>query len=210
MTDLETKPIESKESMDQGQAHDQTEQDATPKVERVFDARQQRINEIRLKFCVRDEFPITKNMIHSDGTLNQDYFRPPKGAKAEVARKWTDKERELLIKGIEKHGIGHFREISEEFLPAWSGNDLRVKSMRLMGRQNLQLYKDWKGTEQDMAREFELNKAIGLKYGTWKAGTLVADDDGLVAKAIEEQWPNSKKAQVSTPEDEDVEMEVRI
>lgn len=82
--------------------------------------------------------------------------------------------------------------------------------MRLMGRQNLQLYKDWKGTEQDMAREFELNKAIGLKYGTWKAGTLVADDDGMVAKAIEEQWPNSKKAQVSTPEDEDVEMEVRI
>ncbi|KAF9336337.1 hypothetical protein BG006_008955 [Podila minutissima] len=207
MTDLETKPIESKESMDQGQTHDQTEQDATPKVERVFDARQQRINEIRLKFCVRDEFPITKNMIHPDGTLNQDYFRPPKGAKAEVARKWTDKERELLIKGIEKYGIGHFREISEEFLPAWSGNDLRVKSMRLMGRQNLQLYKDWKGTEQDMAREFELNKAIGLKYGTWKAGTLVADDDGLVAKAIEEQWPNSKKAQVSTPEDEDVEME---
>jgi len=47
------------------------------------------------------------------------YFRPPKGAKAEVARKWTDKERELLIKGIEKHGIGHFREISEEFLPSW-------------------------------------------------------------------------------------------
>ncbi|KAG0014546.1 hypothetical protein BGZ81_000408 [Podila clonocystis] len=207
MTDLDTKLIESKESMDQDQTHDQTEQDATPKVERVFDARQQRINEIRLKFCVREEFPITKNMIHSDGTLNQDYFRPPKGAKAEVARKWTDKERELLIKGIEKYGIGHFREISEEFLPAWSGNDLRVKSMRLMGRQNLQLYKDWKGTEQDMAREFELNKAIGLKYGTWKAGTLVADDDGLVAKAIEEQWPNSKKPQVSTPEDEDVEME---
>ncbi|GJJ76385.1 hypothetical protein EMPS_08744 [Entomortierella parvispora] len=188
-----------------------------PKPERVFDARQQRINEIRLKFCVRDEFPITKNMIHSDGTLNQDYFRPPKGAKAEVARKWTDKERELLIKGIEKHGIGHFREISEEFLPSWSGNDLRVKSMRLVGRQNLQLYKDWKGNEQDMAREFELNKAIGLKYGTWKAGTLVADDDGLVAKAIEETWPNAGKVSsadqsgdnslVSTPRDEDVEME---
>jgi hypothetical protein len=45
----------------------------TTKPERVFDARQQRINEIRLKFCVRDEFPITKNMIHSDGTLNQEY-----------------------------------------------------------------------------------------------------------------------------------------
>ncbi|KAG9327251.1 hypothetical protein KVV02_002704 [Mortierella alpina] len=207
-------------AFDQQPKQEPDESETAPKVERVFDARQQRINELRLKFCVRDEFPITKNMIHSDGTLNQDYFRPPKGAKAEVARKWTDKERELLIKGIEKHGIGHFREISEEFLPLWSGNDLRVKSMRLMGRQNLQLYKDWKGTEQDMAREFELNKAIGLKYGAWKAGTLVADDDGMVAKAIEEQWPNAGKkmsavvdlaseenSSVSTPIDEDVEME---
>ncbi|KAF9559611.1 hypothetical protein EC968_006532 [Mortierella alpina] len=209
--------------LEQQPKQESQESETAPKVERVFDARQQRINELRLKFCVRDEFPITKNMIHPDGTLNQDYFRPPKGAKAEVARKWTDKERELLIKGIEKHGIGHFREISEEFLPLWSGNDLRVKSMRLMGRQNLQLYKDWKGNEQDMAREFELNKAIGLKYGAWKAGTLVADDEGMVAKAIEEQWPNASKktsaaadlaseenSSASTPIDEDVEMELTL
>ncbi|KAF8934619.1 hypothetical protein BGZ47_010287 [Haplosporangium gracile] len=209
----------------QQQETELTETATATKPERVFDARQQRINEIRLKFCVRDEFPITKNMIHPDGTLNQDYFRPPKGAKAEVARKWTEKERELLIKGIEKYGIGHFREISEEFLSAWSGNDLRVKSIRLMGRQNLQLYKDWKGNEQDIAREFELNKGIGLKYGAWKGGCLVADDEGLVAKAIEEQWPNSvgkssgvvagtasaggseENSAVSTPNDEDIEME---
>ncbi|KAH7043598.1 hypothetical protein BKA57DRAFT_110514 [Linnemannia elongata] len=93
-----------------------------------------------------------------------------------------------------------------------------------MGRQNLQLYKDWKGNEQDIAREFELNKAIGLKYGAWKGGCLVADDDGLVAKAIEEQWPNTagkisavvasaggseENSVVSTPNDEDIEMEVK-
>ncbi|KAF9139613.1 hypothetical protein BGX30_007698 [Mortierella sp. GBA39] len=222
-----TTAVQEDSTMDQAlQPQEQQQQaeltEATIKPERVFDARQQRINEIRLKFCVRDEFPITKNMIHPDGTLNQDYFRPPKGAKAEVARKWTEKERELLIKGIEKHGIGHFREISEEFLSAWSGNDLRVKSIRLMGRQNLQLYKDWKGNEQDIAREFELNKAIGLKYGAWKGGCLVADDEGLVAKAIEEQWPNTAgkssavvasaggsedNSVVSTPNDEDIEME---
>ncbi|KAF9545019.1 hypothetical protein EC957_011516 [Mortierella hygrophila] len=222
-----TAAVQEDSTMDQAlQPQEQQQQaelpEATIKPERVFDARQQRINEIRLKFCVRDEFPITKNMIHPDGTLNQDYFRPPKGAKAEVARKWTEKERELLIKGIEKHGIGHFREISEEFLSAWSGNDLRVKSIRLMGRQNLQLYKDWKGNEQDIAREFELNKAIGLKYGAWKGGCLVADDEGLVAKAIEEQWPNTagkssavvasasgseENSVVSTPNDEDIEME---
>ncbi|KAG0255038.1 hypothetical protein DFQ27_006490 [Actinomortierella ambigua] len=182
----------------------------------VLTDRQRRINELRLKFCVRDEFPITQKMIHPDGTLNQE---------AEVARKWTDKERDLLIKGIEKHGIGHFREISEEFLSAWSGNDLRVKTMRLVGRQNLQLYKDWKGGEAEMARELELNKAIGLKYGAWKAGTLVADDEGMVIKAIAEQWPDQAakmaggagiassaiSADVDTPrsgpDDEDVDME---
>ncbi|KAG0369497.1 hypothetical protein BC939DRAFT_409283 [Gamsiella multidivaricata] len=202
MTSEQDSPIQSSSAMevtslDQEPKQEPQENATPPKPARVFDARQQRINELRLKFCVRDEFPITKNMIHPDGTLNQDYFRPPKGAKAEVARKWTEKERELLIKGIGKHGIGHFREIAEEFLPSWSGNDLRVKTMRLMGRQNLQLYKDWKGNEQDMAREFELNKAIGLKYGAWKAGTLVADDDGLVAKAIEEQWPSAGKVLVA-------------
>jgi hypothetical protein len=41
-----------------------------------------------------------------------------KGA-GENVRKWTEKERELLIKGIEKFGIGHFREISEDSLPDW-------------------------------------------------------------------------------------------
>lgn len=47
------------------------------------------------------------------------YFRPPKGARVDAARKWTEKERELLVKGIQKYGIGHFRDISEDFLPSW-------------------------------------------------------------------------------------------
>ncbi|KAK3816570.1 MAG: hypothetical protein J3Q66DRAFT_199828 [Benniella sp.] len=207
------------ESPESGKTAQETnESSPPPKPARVLDARQQRINELRLKFCIREEFPITRNMIHPDGSLNQDYFRPPKGARVDAARKWTDKERELLVKGIQKYGIGHFRDIADDFLPSWSGNDLRVKTMRMMGRQNLQLYKDWKGNEKDIAREYELNKAIGLKYGAWKGGTLVADDEGLVAKAIEEQWPTAKKTRTtafseenssaSTPlNDEDVEME---
>jgi len=59
--------------LEQQRKQELVESETAPKVERVFDARQQRINELRLKFCVRDEFPITKNMIHSDGTLNQEY-----------------------------------------------------------------------------------------------------------------------------------------
>ncbi|KAI8099353.1 uncharacterized protein BX664DRAFT_19220 [Halteromyces radiatus] len=45
------------------------------------------INQLRLKFCIRPEFDVTKNIIHPDGQLNQKYFRPPKGYKAELTSK---------------------------------------------------------------------------------------------------------------------------
>ncbi|KAI9470484.1 MAG: hypothetical protein EXX96DRAFT_490327 [Benjaminiella poitrasii] len=151
--------------------------------DRLTKEKQEWVKQFRLKFCVRPDFEITKNMIFPDGTLNQDYFRPPKGIKQEE-RKWTEVERELLIQGIEKHGIGHFGEISKELLPKWSTNDLRVKCIRLIGRQNLQLYRGWKGNADDIAREYEKNKEIGLKYGSWKQGVLVYDDDGNVEKAL--------------------------
>ncbi|KAG0171644.1 hypothetical protein DFQ30_000674 [Apophysomyces sp. BC1015] len=131
-------------------------------------AKQEWVKQFRLKFCIRPDFEITKNMIHEDGTLNQDYFRPPKGVKREEARKWTDVERALLIQGIEKYGIGHFGEVSKELLPKW----------------NLQLYRDWKGNAEDISREYDRNKAIGMKYGTWKQGVLVYDDNGLVEKEL--------------------------
>ncbi|CAG8545884.1 6097_t:CDS:2 [Ambispora leptoticha] len=154
-----------------------------------YKVKQEWVKRMRIKFCVQPEFEITKNMIHPDGTLNQAYFRPTQGAilsQSNGQRKWTEKERSLLIQGIAKYGIGHFREISDNLLPDWSAQDLRVKTMRLMGRQNLQLYKDWKGNEDAIRKEYEKNKEIGVKTGMWKAGTLVYDDDGLVVKMIKE------------------------
>ena len=65
-----------------------------------------------------------------------------------------------------------------------STNDLRVKCIRLIGRQNLQLYRDWKGNADDVNREYEANKEIGLKYKSWKQGVLVYDDAGKVEKAL--------------------------
>jgi hypothetical protein len=35
------------------------------------------------------------------------------------SRKWGEKEKQLLIKGIEKFGIGEWEEISKNFLPEW-------------------------------------------------------------------------------------------
>ncbi|KAJ1660525.1 hypothetical protein IWQ61_000573 [Dispira simplex] len=153
----------------------------------LYKSKKEWVKQMRLQFSVRPEFEITQNIIHSDGSLNQDYFRPPKDAPRpgqEPVRKWTDRERALLIEGIGLYGIGHFREISEKFLPAWSTNDLRIKCIRLIGRQNLQLYRDWKGTEEDIQREYQRNKEIGMRFNMWKGSCLVYDDDGHVLKAI--------------------------
>ncbi|OBZ87692.1 hypothetical protein A0J61_04259 [Choanephora cucurbitarum] len=146
--------------------------------------RQEWVKRMRLKFCVREEFAQTKDMIFKDGTLNQEYFRPPKDAVEEQERKWTETERKLLIQGIEQYGIGHFGEISKELLPKWSTNELRIKCIRLIGRQNLQLYRDWKGNADDIAQEYEFNKKIGLEHGGWKQGVLVYDDEGRIEKAL--------------------------
>lgn len=62
--------------------------------------------------------------------------------------------------------------------------ELRLKTIRLIGRQNLQLYKNWKGSEEDIKREYERNKAIGLKFGCWKNNCLVYDDDGKVLNEL--------------------------
>ncbi|ORY96423.1 hypothetical protein BCR43DRAFT_491678 [Syncephalastrum racemosum] len=166
------------------ESNQETEQKILTPEEQKEKEKQDWIRQLRLKFCIRPEYEITKNMIFPDGTLNQDYFRPPKGAKVEEARKWTEVEKELLIQGIEKYGIGNFGEVSKALLPAWSTNDLRIKCIRLIGRQNLQLYRGWKGNADDIAREYNRNKELGLKYGTWKQGVLVYDDDGLVEKEI--------------------------
>lgn len=45
----------------------------TEEIDPVLRVRQEWIKHMRLKFCIRPEFEITKTMIHEDGTLNQEY-----------------------------------------------------------------------------------------------------------------------------------------
>jgi hypothetical protein len=50
------------------------------------------------------------------------YFKPKnvsaKQLKAQ-AKKWGDKEKDLLLQAIEKHGIGSWALVKSEFLPQW-------------------------------------------------------------------------------------------
>lgn len=83
--------------------------------------------------------------------------------------------------------------------------ELRVKTARLMGRQSLVRYKNWKGDATAIAAEYDIpiscycyllrltlryryakNKELGLKLGSWKSGQLVADDGGEVEQALKE------------------------
>jgi hypothetical protein len=56
--------------------------------------------------------------------------------------------------------------------------------MRLLGRQNLILYKDQKFNLQQVEAEFQFNKSLGMSLNAWKSGTLVYDDDGKVEEAL--------------------------
>ncbi|KAL6064464.1 HTH myb-type domain-containing protein [Balamuthia mandrillaris] len=124
-----------------------------------------------------------KDMITEDGYLKEDYFKPKKTKI--VLKRWTAKERRLLLEGVEKYGIGEWAKIKEESLPEWSVLELRVKMSRLIGRQSLVQYKGWKGTEEDVRAEHEKNKALGLELGCWKGGVLVNDDGGQVLRALD-------------------------
>lgn len=46
---------------------------------------------------------------------------------------------------LEKHGVGNWREISEQYLPKWDDQAIRIKASRLIGSQSLARYIGWKG-----------------------------------------------------------------
>ena len=49
------------------------------------------------------------------------------------------------MQALEKHGVGNWREISEQYLPKWDDQAIRIKASRLMGSQSLARYIGWKG-----------------------------------------------------------------
>ncbi|KAJ2737928.1 hypothetical protein GGI20_006356, partial [Coemansia sp. BCRC 34301] len=82
--------------------------------------KQEWVKMMRLQFSRRPEFPDTHGIVDDEGMLNQEYFQPPKDAQPQAERKWGDEEKRKLLEGIERYGIGHFREISDNLLPDWS------------------------------------------------------------------------------------------
>ena len=63
-----------------------------------------------------------------DGSLNQNFFRPTKIRFESSGKKWGSEQREKLLEGLEKLGVGEWAKMKEMFereLGEWSTLDLR-------------------------------------------------------------------------------------
>lgn len=126
------------------------------------------------------------NLVSDDGTLNQDFFKPERVVFV-TGKRWGAEEKERLYQGLEKHGVGRWREIGEELLPQWDDQFLRIKTGRLFGSQSLARYVGWKGSKSAVEAEYQKNKVLGESLGCWRGGVLVENDAGDVRKALAEQ-----------------------
>lgn len=49
-----------------------------------------------------------------------------------ITQKWSEKERSLLIRGIEKYGIGNWEDIRIDYLPDWVSFSIYTNGLYLM------------------------------------------------------------------------------
>ena len=120
------------------------------------------------------------------GELLQAFFRPKK-VLVQVAgseRRWGEEERARLAMGLERHGVGAWTAIRADFLENWGEQDLRVKTCRALGVQNLQRLQGWRGSVVEQAAVHEQHRTLGQALGCWKNGTLVENFEGAAARGL--------------------------
>jgi hypothetical protein len=96
------------------------------------------------------------------------------------------------MQGLEKHGVGRWREIIQEHqeLKRYDEQYIRIKVARLLGIQSLARHMGWKGDRAAVEREHAKHRQLGEELGCWKGGMLVEDDSGSVSKALGKVFEN--------------------
>lgn len=125
-----------------------------------------------------------------DGSINQDFFKPKRIIiQLTEAKRWGESEKLALLQGIEKHGVGKWREIIQDYadLSRYDDQFIRLKTARLLGTQSLARHMGWKGDALAVQKEYEFHKKLGEELGCWKGGVLVENDQGSVAQALAER-----------------------
>ncbi|KAF8061984.1 hypothetical protein HT031_004244 [Scenedesmus sp. PABB004] len=118
-------------------------------------------------------------MLSPDGGIDQEFFRP-RAVVTLAERKWGEPERAALLAGLERHGVGRWRDIGEALLPGWDDQAIRIKAAKALGCQNLSRYHGRRLTAAEVDAELEANRALGAATGCWKHGMLVDDDRGTL------------------------------
>jgi hypothetical protein len=112
-------------------------------------------------------------MVDQDGNFEEIYFKP----RLRNNMLWTEKEEQGLIEGVQEFGVGHWMQIRRSKLREWDEVEIRLKCARLMGRQDLSSYQDWKGDAAQMAQERANNKAkADAGDGVWICGFLTTEN----------------------------------
>lgn len=75
-------------------------------------------------------------------------------------------------------------------LRGWDDTNIRIKTAKLLGCQNLSRYQGQRFSRAQVEAQFAANKKLGADTGCWKNGMLVDDDKGTLAahfKRLDEQ-----------------------
>ena len=74
------------------------------------------------------------HMILPNGELNHKYFLQ------KIGKYWSDEKTESLYKGIEKYGVGNWKDIQTHFLPGWGFTYIELHTKLLFHTSNIAPY----------------------------------------------------------------------
>lgn len=116
------------------------------------------------------------------------YFQPK--AASNKNTQWNDENVAKLVAGIQQFGVGEWEKIQAHYFKGWDEMDLRMKTCRLLGRQDLRKYHGWKGDRAAMELEYEKNRSEGTSKGLWKFGVFLNEEFGLLVEEPRNQSCN--------------------
>ncbi|KAI7846094.1 hypothetical protein COHA_000355 [Chlorella ohadii] len=130
-----------------------------------------------------------EGMCRPDGSIDQDFFKPKHIIiRLRDEEKWGPAQREALYKGLERFGVGKWREMIQAYpeLARYKDTDVRVHAGRLLGTQSLARHVGWKGDKAAVDAQRALHLKVAEATRCLKNGVLVENDEGSVARYLQE------------------------
>ncbi|PSC74381.1 hypothetical protein C2E20_2190 [Micractinium conductrix] len=131
-----------------------------------------------------------EGMCRPDGEIDQDFFKPKNIIiRLKEDEKWGAAQREALYRGLERFGVGKWNYIIQAApaeLGRYSDTDVRVHAARMLGSQSLARHVGWKGDKVAVDAQRALHLRIAEACSCLKNGVLVENDEGAVARYLEE------------------------